>query len=237
MLSFNSSLPDNKILLPYRIKYSTVHILINLFIFASYPSILNSQTPGSTDFLIYPPSPVAQAMGGAGVALPTDDAFGMYFNPAILGISAKENNISANFYPVKHKFNQLNSKSFSEITSQDFAINAGMNLKTITGGLPLSVGIGFINQNMNFDKLTGWLDPEFSTIRFPTKSYANTFSVAASLDLGVKLGLGISIKSISSDLTLISSINTTGDTSFSNTSATAFDIGMIAVFPILKEKK
>jgi hypothetical protein len=214
-------------------EFRSVAIYSIILVFASIASfsILHSQ-PGSTTFLLNPPSPISQAMGGTGVAMPTDDAFGLYFNPAILGISSESNIFSAQFYPVKHNFPHQSSIPYKDPYSNNFAIICGRNLDSLTG-IPLSIGVGYLNQYTNYGQYTGFIDAGFGII-FPTKGLASTFSAAASLNLGIQLGIGFSVKSINSDLTRISGSLVNGDTTYSNTSATAFDFGLMAVIPVLK---
>jgi len=50
------------------------------------------------------PGPNLNAMAGAFTALPTNDVFGQYFNPAQLGNFGRERNFSFQFYPAKTKW-------------------------------------------------------------------------------------------------------------------------------------
>jgi hypothetical protein len=177
--------------------------------------------------MLVSPSPASQAMGGTGVALPTDDAFGFYYNPAILGISAEETNISTQFYPVRRIISLFNPVNITDASSHNNAISAGVNLDSLTG-IPISVGTGFIRQDIQWFNL---LDEQLYTESVKNRSSASTFCLSASVDLWVKLGLGISIRSIYSE---DEKLEYTYPPYYNNT-ITTFDVGFMAVAPVLRD--
>ncbi len=91
--------------------------------------------------LIITPSAFNHSIGGAGVAVPTDDAFNVFSNPALLGLSSRKTNFSANFYPENIKIKPFGGDPYF----YNFAISAGINLDKQMG-IPFSLGIGYLRQ-------------------------------------------------------------------------------------------
>ncbi len=69
----------------------------------SLASVALAQGPGSVGvlFLLIQPSPRANGMGDASVSSIENDALGILFNPARLGMAAGNNHFIVEFYPDK----------------------------------------------------------------------------------------------------------------------------------------
>ena len=76
----------------------TIIEIVLIFYFA-FPQILKSQGTTAVPFLLIGPSPQLGGSAGANAVLPTEDAFGFYYNPAQLGNFSQYNNFSFHFYP------------------------------------------------------------------------------------------------------------------------------------------
>jgi len=57
-------------------------MFLRLFLILSSCSSIYSQSAGGAIFLLIPPSPTMNGLGGIGVSLPSDDPYSGYFNPA-----------------------------------------------------------------------------------------------------------------------------------------------------------
>ncbi len=94
--------------------------------------------------------------GSIGAAIPNDDVLGFYFNPAILGYSARNNHASISIMPTKtdwftqdyyyihpaySSYYDLILLNNSEDPSfNNFGFNFGYNLNTTKLKLPITVG-------------------------------------------------------------------------------------------------
>ncbi len=112
------------------------------------PAFLFSQ-PGisAVPFLQIGPSAGLGAYMAANSVLPTDDTFGFYYNPAQLGVFSRNNNFSAQFYPVKMKW--LPAFNFSDLYFTSKALNAGYVFKDMFEEMDVNVGVGYIRTFLN----------------------------------------------------------------------------------------
>jgi len=171
---------------------------LNLFVLLIFASnSLFSQT-GALPFTNFQQSPLLFGAGQIGAAIPNDDVLGYYFNPAILGYSARNNHASVSFMPDKTNWTIFSSR---RTTFQNFGLNVGYNLNNTNLNLPISIGLGLISSKMDYGKfpITSWESPE---IIKKTNSYDRftVLSLGLSLDYYIRLSLGISIKSFDSKL-------------------------------------
>lgn len=172
--------------------------------------------------LIIPPSALNHSIGGAGVAVPTDDAFNVFSNPALLGLSSRETNFSANFYPENIKIKPFNGDPYF----YNFAISAGINLDKQMG-IPFSLGIGYLRQYSDLGNIVRISEDGSFLGRYLLEESSNSFYLAASTEFWVKLALGFGVKSLKSNVfpPLFSKEN----------SSTGFDFGLLAVAPLLED--
>ncbi|HPI20518.1 MAG TPA: hypothetical protein PKY56_09120 [Candidatus Kapabacteria bacterium] len=170
--------------------------------------------------LIIPPSAFNHSIGGAGVAVPTDDAFNVFSNPALLGLSSRETNFSANFYPENIKIKPFGGDPYF----YNFAISAGINLDKQMG-IPLSLGIGYLRQYSDLGEHIRTREDGAAIGAYRSEESANSFFLAASTEFWVKLALGFGVKFISPESNPI----------LIDEDITAFDFGIIAVAPIVKD--
>lgn len=170
--------------------------------------------------LIIPPSAFNHSIGGAGVAVPTDDAFNVFSNPALLGLSSRETNFSANFYPENIKIKPFNGDPYF----YNFAISAGINLDKQMG-IPFSLGIGYLRQYSDLGNIVRISEDGSFLGRYLLEESSNSFYLAASTDFWIKLALGFGVKFISPESNPI----------LIDEGITAFDFGIIAVAPIVKD--
>ncbi len=155
--------------------------------------------------------------------MPTDDAFNVFSNPALLGLSSRKTNFSANFYPEKIKISPFSSDYPS---LNNFAISAGINLDKQMG-IPFSLGIGYLNQYADLGTFFRTTDDGQILGKYHSEESAHSFYLSASTEFWVKLALGFGVKFINSEVAPVSMTNK------SNT--TGFDFGLLAVAPLLED--
>ncbi|MBM2815163.1 MAG: hypothetical protein HW421_1925 [Ignavibacteria bacterium] len=190
--------------------------LIILFVLSSQFAFGQTAAP----FLTICPSPENNALGSAGVSLPLNNAFSIYHNPAFSSFGANERNFSFDY--------NLTDKEISIPidNTQKIAAVAGIDLSKFYKDLPISVGIGYLRQSVDLGEFIR-TDLSGKIIgKFHGEEWANTLNLSTSIDCWVKIGIGMNIKFVNSDL---------GPGAQGNTNA--FDFGFFMNAPILKESK
>ena len=168
-----------------------------LIIFLTLMLQNNSSPQGEAaiPFLVLPVSPAQTAMGGTGTSLPTDDPYGFLLNPAQLGYTSQSNNLSFIFYP--SEINWLGGY-VPGLTISGIALNLGYNFKNLVG-IPLSVGIGFANPEINFGEFIRTTEEDPTPIStFESKDYYYAYSLGFGIDYYVQFNAGITYKNVTS---------------------------------------
>ncbi|MBX3042466.1 MAG: hypothetical protein KIT33_06855 [Candidatus Kapabacteria bacterium] len=196
------------------LKFTIALIAFVVFI----PNISYSQY--GAPFLNFPPSARINAMGNAGVAANIDPTFSFLVNPAHVASDIEKSNINIGIMP-------SNVNSYSIFDYASYTLNIGYNFNPDGKSLPLSIGLGYSGNGVDLGEFTLTSSDGKVLGRFCSYESANVLSVGAFLDYGVRFGLGLSYKSISTKFKEI-----TSTTSF-NYNASAFDIGAICQIPIL----
>lgn len=179
-------------------------------------------------FLTINPSALSRGMGDVGASMMETDAYSMYQNPALLGISDNRSELITGFFasqPMTPYFMSSNLSYFA------FAVSGKYNFKKQEDDLPLSIGIGYFNQSIDLGTFIRIAENGDTLGRFETKEWANTISAAAVLDYWVRLGFGINYKLINSKLNQFYYNLATIAT------AKAYDFGLFANLPLAKKLK
>lgn len=180
-----------------------------------------AQGISAVPFLLTHPSPNLNGMAGAFTALPTDDPFGQYYNPAQLGNFSRSKNLSIEFYPVKTHW--LPEYTFSDLAYHSTAFSFGYNFENIFPILPVSLGFGLVDT----DIVENRKDLEKCGFKESYKAYSLGFGI----DYFVKFNLGYTYKKIDSDLGYI---ETSTDTIKYKAKANAEDFGVQLTIPCLE---
>ena len=195
------------------------------FVFFS-TNIIFSQS-GALPFSTLQQSAFLFGAGQIGTSIPNDDVLGYYLNPAILGHSARNNHASFSIMPDKTIWADWGSK---KITFHNFGLNLGYNFKSTEINLPISVGIGFNHNKIDYGKFnyTSEFSPEVLG-SIDTYDIFNSFSLGVGIDYYLKLNFGFSLKTYESvlgaPLTFIENNNYTAD-------GTMIDCGILVTIPI-----
>ncbi|MBS4035450.1 MAG: hypothetical protein KGZ85_13345 [Ignavibacterium sp.] len=203
-------------------------VLICLVSFLCFNNITYAQGEAAVPFLLLQPSPSLSAMGQTGTALPTDDPFGFLWNPAQLGYSSQNNNLSYIFYPNKlHWLPVFNSG----LEVKAVAFNAGYNFKELIG-FPVSAGFGYSKVELNFGEFvqTGPGSPD-PIGTFEPKDFYNAYSIGLGLDYLVQLSIGYTVKDVTSFLADFSPSPDSGEV---KAETTVKDFGILLDVPVLK---
>lgn len=178
----------------------TLRLMSALMLFSMISSV-SAQGPGATaaTFLLIQPSLRANGMGGASVSSTESDALGIAFNPARLGVWAKENYFMAEFYPAKSDWLAgLASGIFYD--AKTFV--AGYNLKKLDHRIPVSLGLGYSRVNLDLGEIvvSGPDDPVTPIDVVRVTENAKLWSIGLAVDHWIKAGFGWNFKSIDSNI-------------------------------------
>ena len=179
--------------------------LLFLLIFSSNAF---AQGEAALEFLYLNPSPQSAGLGWTGVSVPNDEAFGFYYNPAMLGYFGQKNNISIQAYP--GSIDWINQQTYNY---NSFGLNLGYNFQRELNGFNLSLGAGYIYNQLKFSN------------SIDVDSY-NAYGIGASINYFVTLALGITFKNINSNLS-VSDVE--GKLSLHTNS---IDYGFLLIFPV-----
>ncbi len=181
-----------------------IYLLLLIFV----PFIKTGFAQGETAmvFLRIHPSPDLNAMAGAFTALPTDDAFGFYYNPAQLGHFSKERNLSYHFYD--GNVDWLPQFTYSDLTFRSTAVSAGYNFRKINPDFPISIGLGYINTILNLGTNL-WTDENGNPIGiFESYEKYRGYAIGIGIDYYVRFNIGYSKKYIESDINISEPVKT-----------------------------
>lgn len=203
-------------------------LVLSLFSLLTLTSKTYSQGEAAVPFLLQQPSPSLAAMGQTGTALPTEDPFGFLWNPAQLGYTSQNNNLSFIFYPSKLEWWP---KTNLDLKVKSLAFNVGYNFKDIID-FPISIGFGYSYFELNFGEFlrTDETDPTPSG-SFYSMDYYKAYSVGFGIDYLVQLNGGITFKNITS---ILSDQPTEPGLKEAKAEPNVVDFGLLLNVPVLK---
>jgi len=188
-------------------------ILVSILIWG-VSSLAYAQDGTALPFLDYPVSPSLNGMGATGTSLPTNDPFAFLYNPAQLGFTGRESNLSFSIYPSSVDFSNILS---AEVNS--YALNLGYDLNDLID-FPLRVGFGFVRPEMSFGEFTSAINGS----TFEPRDYYHAYSIAAGIDYCVQFSAGLTYKNVTSILSSLP--NSTGKVDL-------FDFGFLLNVPVI----
>lgn len=205
----------------------TKFYILVLLSLLSFRSISFSQGEAAVPFLLLQPSPSLAAMGQTGTALPTEDPFVFLWNPAQLGYTSQNNNLSFIFYPSKVEWlPQFNL----DLELKGTAFNAGYNFKDIIK-FPLSVGFGYSNFEINFGEFIRYDENGNPIGTFQSKDYYNAYSLGIGIDYYAQFNAGFTFKSVTS---ILSDRPTGEEEGVGTAEPSVVDFGLLINVPVLK---
>ncbi len=208
------------------------HLIILLILTIVISHQLHSQT--AVPWLLVQPSPELNGMAGAYTALPTDDPYGSYYNPAQIGNFGRHENFAVHFYlndvTWLPQFGQLN---FSDMSYTNLAFGLGFNLQKIYPKVPLSIGLGYIRTRFEIQDnvVTDQNGVRIGT--FSSIESVNAFSIGLTVDYVLLFSIGYTFKHINSQL-FDEELQVGAERGDGESSANAGDFGLQLVLPILK---
>ncbi len=186
-----------------------------------------AQGEAAVPFLVLQQSPQFTGAAQVGVAVPPIDPMGFYLNPAVLGETSKEFNFTTLFLPSK-----INWLGWDRLEFSTFGMSLGYNFKNSLLNIPLSIGVGYIKNRVNYGTFvrTGSDSPEpFGT--FEPYDKFSSFSFGVSYEFYLTFSAGFTTKSFKS---LLSDLPTENEQGTGTAEDSAFDYGFLITAPISK---
>jgi hypothetical protein len=206
-----------------RPKFGLLLILATVTITLSSSSLFSQSSGAAVPFITYNPSPMSVGMGQAGVALTEYDPYCMFSNPALPGLAAQSVIFNFGFYPQSTEL----LRQFSSVTYYSMGGYAGYKFKDPEQ--PLSIAVGYLRQYVDLGVFTRTAEDGTVLGRFQSEESSDGLNFSMGYDWGVKLGFGMNVKFINSELTTIM-----GPPQDTKSKATAFDLGLMALIPIFE---
>ncbi|MDX1439308.1 MAG: hypothetical protein R3284_05345 [Rubricoccaceae bacterium] len=197
--------------------------LFRLFILLSLlvPYWANAQNVPITalPFLEIPPSPGINALGGAGVALSTSDPHAFLYNPAQLGIAARETRAAGTLYPG----GSIDWLAVGDLSVGSTALTAGVDFRD--SGLPLAAGVGLAQTALHFGDRIFVNDEGEAVDSYEPLDRYYALSLGAATTGPLRLGIGSTVRHISTT----DRVTFDGETASATTlSGFSFDVGALA---------
>jgi hypothetical protein len=190
-----------------------------------------AQGGAAVPFLLLPPSIEANGMAGNGSALESDDALAPLHNPGHLGLFGLNGFLSGGFYAPATDW--LPQYGIPDLQYSVWAVNAGLKLNTfITLPFDLSLSLGYSKINLDLGEFVV-TSPSGPTEIGSFKSFekSSNLSFGIGFDYLVRLGLGMTFKSIESNL---SPVGTEQEQGTGKAEVTARDYGLLVEIPLVK---
>jgi len=200
-----------------------------LFLFVFYFSFSFAQGEAAVPFLTIQPSAELNGMAGAYTAVPTHSAYGLYYNPAQVGVFAESDNVSME----ASKVDWLPAFDFSDLYFKSKVGAFGYNLKNSETEIPLSLGISFMQGYLDLGENV-WTDEQGNELGvFHSYEEYSSVSIGLQWDWYVKLAFGMGAKKFQSNLGNIS-VGVENDEDDGRASGWAFDTGILARLPVFE---
>lgn len=200
--------------------------LLILFLF-SIPFVLKAQGEAGVPFLLLDVSPNLTGMAGTAVALPTNDVYGTWYNPAQLGNFSRTQNFGLGFYPANTDW--LPTFNFSDLKWNSSAIAFGY---TFNPNFPVHVGLSYTYLKLDLGE-NAWQDDMGNLLgTFNSVESSNALSVGAGIDYYAQINFGLTYKYIKSEL-VPSYIHVGSEVRTANATVSAFDLGLLMNYPVL----
>ena len=190
-----------------------------LFIATVPSSTVQAVSTTAVPFLLISPSPRANGMGNTYTALSADDPMAVYFNPAYIGLIAREHSFSGSFYPEKMAWLP---KLVNDMYYSYKSYNIGFNFSKLHPKIPISIGVGYSKTYLDMGKMVATNEYGQVTAISHAWDKSTNFSAGICVDYYLRTSFGLTFKHIGSYLGEFSA------------KANAVDIGFIFQLPLFE---
>ena len=143
-------------------------------------------------FLEISPSPSVSAVGGAGVALTEPDPHGFLYNPAHLGLAARDARASTSFYPG----GAADWLALGDLSLGSTALAAGFDARV--AGLPLTVGVGLGETALRFGERMAVDERGAAVGSYEPVDRYRALALGAATTGAARVGIGATVRYITS---------------------------------------
>jgi len=194
----------------------------------SFSSNLFAQGETAVPFMRINPSPNLNGMAGAFTALPTNDVYGSFYNPAQLGNFSRDKNFSIGFF--SEKTNWLPQFNFSDLNLHALVVAGGYKLNT---DIPISLGFSFMYEKLDLGENV-WTDATGNELGvFNSFETFHALSAGIGLDYGLRYNFGLTVKYINSELVPMNIVRVGSEYRDGPVKTGAMDIGFQIVWPVI----
>lgn len=199
------------------------------FCLLAFHSSVQAQGEAAVPFLLLPVSARSNGMGGAGTALVLDEPLSMMGNPAQLGSFSLHGTVALAFTPS----GGLGAGQYAQtdLEHTGYGVMAGYRLDSlVTLPFRMSAGIGYTHNLFDLGRFarTGSGGPTVIE-EFEAWERANGLTLGIGLEYGLRLGIGGTLKWITSNL---SPIGTEQEQGVGKAEVTAYDFGFLLEAPV-----
>ncbi|MBD3226137.1 MAG: hypothetical protein GF313_15525 [Caldithrix sp.] len=192
-------------------------ITVSLLLIANV--VLGQAGSSAVPFLRIQPSPSLNGMAGSYTALPTDDAFGRFYNPAQLGHFGSMDNLAFHTANV----DWLPQFNFNDLILESEALALGYRFKKDYLH-PFSIGLGYINTLLNLGHQT-ITDESGNVINtFEPREWYNAYTLGLQYTSWFSISAGYTFKSV---------VSKVGPYNAGKAKANAIDFGFIFNLPLI----
>ncbi len=139
-------------------------------------------------FLDIPSSPAINAMGGAGVALPSSDPHAFLYNPAHLGIAARDTRAAGTLYPG----GSTDWLAIGDLSVGSTALSAGVDFRPL--GVPLVAGIGLGQTTLHFSDLVVVNELGEAVASYQPRDMYRALSLGVATAGAARVGIGTTVR-------------------------------------------
>ena len=209
---------------------STLAILLLGLLFSPVSQRCSAQGEAALRYLLIPPSPQGDGMGGIIGSTISDDPLATLANPGQLGLASLDHYVSVSYFPSATSW--LPAFQMAELTYRSSALNAGFKLNRFFS-LPfeMSAGIGYSNVTLNLGTFVSSGANPADLNYFSAEEHSNNLSLGIGIDYYLRLGLGYTLKMAESNLAPFD-VQRQGRQGVAD--ATTYDIGLIAQLPAIR---
>lgn len=209
--------------------HKTLYV-VAIFLLSTSP-LAFGQGETAVPFLLITSSVEGNGMGGISASTNTHNAMAPLANPGQLGLLTLTHHLAATTYTPKAKW--LPKFGRNDLSYNASAVNVGINLGRALGiPLPISYGFGYSRVFLNLGTFarTGPDGPDPISF-FEAHEKVNAFSTAIGFDYGVKVGVGVTLKRIVSQL---SPFGTEQEEGLGTAKVNASDVGALVQIPVME---
>ena len=208
---------------------SALAVLVLGLIFAPAAQQCRAQGEAALPFLLIPPSPQGDGMGGIIGSTISDDPLAMLANPGQLGLASLDHYFSVSYFPSATSW--LPALHATDLNYRSSALSAGLKLNRFFS-LPfeLTAGVGYSNVTLNLGTFGISVDDPTVLNYFSAEEHSNNLSFGIGVDYYLRLGLGYTLKMAQSNLAPFD-VQRQGREGVAE--ATTYDIGMIGQLPVI----